>query len=324
MLHRIFFLKNLLVGGFFIFLTLGMLAACSQEETPPLRLGTNVWPGYEPLYLARALGQFDDTPVKLVEFLSASEVIRAFRNKSLEAAALTLDEVLVLLKSNIPVKIVAVMDISDGGDVILGQPGITTFEELKGKRLGVEGSALGAYVVARALKLNGMKTSDLEIVHLQVSEHEKAFNEREIDGVATFEPVRTKLTNMGATELFTSREIPGEIVDVLIVHSDYVKNNKTAVKTLINGWFMAIKHLKAKPAEAAVEMARRLDVTPEEVLQSYEGLILPDRAENSRMISARHPSLKATAVQLQKVMMDNNLLVSAVDIDSLFAPGIID
>lgn len=61
-----------------------------------LRLGTNVWPGYEPLYLA---AEHEAWPsrfnVRMVEYPSATEVLRAFRNRALEAAALTLDEVLL-------------------------------------------------------------------------------------------------------------------------------------------------------------------------------------------------------------------------------------
>lgn len=138
--------------GLLLTLTVLVLGACPNRTTSPLRLGTNVWPGYEPLYLARDLGYFDTTAVTLVEYLSASEVIRAFRNQALEAAALTLDESLLLLQHNIPVQVVLVTDISHGGDVVLGAPDISPFTALVGKRVGVEASALGAYVISRALE----------------------------------------------------------------------------------------------------------------------------------------------------------------------------
>ena len=57
---------------------------CHKEPTALVRIGTNVWPGYEPLYLARELGYYKDLNVRLVEYPSASEVIRAFKNKNLE------------------------------------------------------------------------------------------------------------------------------------------------------------------------------------------------------------------------------------------------
>jgi len=82
------------------------LAGCGVEPAPPLRIGTNVWPGYEPLYLARELGYLDPRSVHLVEYPSASEVIRAFRNHAIEAAALTFDEVLLLTQDGFKPRVV--------------------------------------------------------------------------------------------------------------------------------------------------------------------------------------------------------------------------
>ena len=46
---------------------LAMLAACAREPDTPLRIGTNVWIGSEPLYLARELGRLEPSAVQLVE-----------------------------------------------------------------------------------------------------------------------------------------------------------------------------------------------------------------------------------------------------------------
>ena len=107
----------------------------------PLAVGTNVWPGYEPLYLARNLGYYNDS-IRLVEYSSATEVLRAIRNKLIDVATLTLDEVLLLRQSGVDVRSVLVTDISNGGDVIVARPGIETLADLKGRKVGVESTAL--------------------------------------------------------------------------------------------------------------------------------------------------------------------------------------
>ncbi|MDQ6966158.1 MAG: hypothetical protein Q9M23_04455, partial [Mariprofundaceae bacterium] len=71
-----------------------LLAACTPAPKPDLRIGTNIWPGYEPLYLARSLGLFKDTGISLIEYPSSTETMRALRHGSIEAGALTLDEAL--------------------------------------------------------------------------------------------------------------------------------------------------------------------------------------------------------------------------------------
>ena len=52
------------------------LAACGSEPKEPLRIGVNVWPPFELLYLARARGYFDaeKVDVDLVDFSSPAVV----------------------------------------------------------------------------------------------------------------------------------------------------------------------------------------------------------------------------------------------------------
>ena len=147
----------------FVSVLTAVLSGCSNETVPTIRVGTNVWPGYEPLYLARNLEKWPEKQIKLVEYPSASEVIRAFRNRSIEAASLTLDEVLLLRQDNIPVTVVLVHDISAGGDVIMATPEIKKVTQLRGKKVAVESNALGAFVITRALQINGLNSSDISI-----------------------------------------------------------------------------------------------------------------------------------------------------------------
>ena len=292
------------------------VCAAHGDSTPRLRIGTNVWPGYEPLYLAAEHERWEeDLNVRLVEYPSATEVLRAFRNRSLEAAALTLDEVLTLQASGIPVTVIAVLDVSAGGDVVLAKPHVRRFDDLKGQRVGVESSALGAYMLTRALEPNGMTVDDIRVVHLDVSAHERAFLADQIDAVVTFEPVRTRLVNAGAHQLFSSREIPGEIVDVLVVHDDTLREARPRLEQLVAGWFRARDFLQRKPFEAARFTARRLKVTPEEVIASYQGLELPDVVNNDRLLAQELPT---TAKRLQQALIEKGLLRSAWETWQLF------
>ncbi|HEY0338773.1 MAG TPA: hypothetical protein VGC70_15620, partial [Burkholderiales bacterium] len=68
------------------------LMGCMREPESAVRIGTNVWIGSEPLYLARELGRLDPTVVQLVEYPSASEVLRAFRNQAIDGMVISLDE----------------------------------------------------------------------------------------------------------------------------------------------------------------------------------------------------------------------------------------
>jgi NitT/TauT family transport system substrate-binding protein len=290
-----------------------LIIGCGGDPATPLRLGTNVWPGYEPLYLARDLGEWQAQSIRLVEYPSASEVLRAFRNKSLEGASLTLDEVLLLRQLNIPVTVVLIHDISDGADVIIAQPGIETMADLRNKRIGVESGALGAFVISRAMELNGLSIDDVSIESIDVNMHEEAFQKREVDAVVTFEPVRTMLLAAGGNEIFSSRKMPGEIVDVLVVHQEFVDNNPQVIQQLVDGWFNALAYMDSNKDDAYIRMAKRLRISADEVGASYDGLLLPDRAENYNLLGGSKPKLEETIKKMNRAMVGMGLLESIVD-----------
>src|SRR5438874_8560657 len=185
------------------------LLGCMREPDTTLRIGTNVWIGSEPLYLARELGHLDPSTVQLVEYPSASEVLRAFRNQAIDGMVISLDELFGLAADGLQPRIVLVVDVSNGADVVVGRSGMRSMRDLKGKSIAVESSALGACVLSRALAVNGMQAGDVNVVHLESNEQPSAFEKGTVDGAVTFDPYRAQFLRAGATTLFDSTQIPG-------------------------------------------------------------------------------------------------------------------
>lgn len=299
-------------------LILLFVAGCTQQESTPLRVGTIVWPGYEPLYVARHLGYLDTSQVRMVESTSTSEILRDIRNGSVEAGCMTLDEALLLAQDAPDIRIVLVMDISNGADVIMAKPEIASLKELKGRRIGAETTALGAYVLTRALQLAGLTPHDVEIVPMEASEHETGFKKGSVDAVVTFDPTRTKLLKFGARQIFDSSKIPGELVDVLVVRDKFLQEHPEKVKHLIQAWYRALAYFQEKPQDASQIAATRTGTTPQEFLSSLDGLYLPDAKEVRHMLIGQPPEMLKTTQKLAAVMREQGLLQKDVDIQSLF------
>lgn len=292
-----------------------MLSACGPEPEPVLRIGSNTWPGYEPLYLARSLGEYEGSRIRLVELTSASEVLHKLRSGTLEGAALTLDESLILLDDGFDLKVILIMDFSNGGDVLLAKPGIASLEDLRGKRIAVETTAAGGIVLDSALRKGGLKPEDVEIVPCPIEDHVDCYPG--VDAVVTFEPVRTKLKKQGAVALFDSSEIPERIVDVLVVKAEVVETHPRSLHRLLEGYFKAREHLASKPDAAAELMAVRLGLSPGELLAAYEGVRLPELEENRKLLTGGQPPLERTAEDLRVFMLERNLLQSLSSIGKL-------
>jgi NitT/TauT family transport system substrate-binding protein len=297
------------------------LSGCMRETQLPLRIGTNVWIGSEPLYLARDLGYLGHEAVQLVEYPSASEVSRAFRNQAIDGMVISLDELFVLAVDGLQPKVVLVVDVSHGADVVVGRSGMRAMKDLRGKRVAVESGALGAFVLSRALALNGMQASDVSMVHLESNEHPAAFEQGRVDGAVTFDPYRTQLLGAGALTLFDSSQIPGEIVDLLAVRASALEKNPRAVQNLLTGWFKAVDYLEREPRDAAARMAVREQITGEQFLQALQGLRIPTRADNLRMLAGATPGLVVSGHQLMNLMVNAKLLRSTLEIEGLLAPA---
>jgi len=298
--------------GVFAIAALVLLSDCARP-TPMLRVGTNIWPGYAPLYLAQQLGYYQQQNIRIIEFGSATEVLRAFRNGVIEVAALTLDEALLLAQDQLDPRVILVMDISLGADVVLGQPELQRVEALRGKRVGVENTALGAYLLARALHSAGMRAENVTLVPLPEDEHERAFVERRVDAVVTFEPTRTRLLARHANLLFDSSNIPGEIMDVLVVRAADRERFATALAYLLHGWFAALEVIAQRPEQAATSLGVFLNLTPELALQSYGGLHLLSVEENRANLVAPAAQFVAVTQRLVQVMRDAGVLASTID-----------
>jgi NitT/TauT family transport system substrate-binding protein len=212
------------------------------------------------------------------------------------------------------------MDYSHGGDVILARPPIDTLEGIRGKRVGLENTALGSYVISRALEITGLGGDEITVVPLMVDEQERAYDEQRVDVVVTFEPVRTKLLTKGANQIFDSRSIPKEIVDILIVRNSFLEARPQTVRQLLKGWFTALDRLSRTPDEAHRIIARRLAITREETRDSYKGLLLPDLAENKTMLFGNPPPMLPTMKRLADRMTKAKILKQSGDLRKLIAP----
>ena len=107
-----------------------------------------------------------------------------------------------------------------------------------------------------------------ELVPLALDEHETAFNRGEVDAIVTFEPRRSHLLEAGAHVLFSSAEIPEEVVDVLVT-TDAVARTRTAdLERVVSAWFRALVALKARPTDVAALVSEREKQTPDAYLAS--------------------------------------------------------
>ncbi len=290
------------------------LAACSEQPTSSLKIGTNNWIGYQPFYIARERGYYNTQTIKLVELNNTTDVMHALRSKQLDAAALTLDEVLTIQQQGVDMRVVLVVDISDGGDVLLAKPEFDSIEQLASGKVAVEYTAVGATMLDAALSSAEMDINDIEIVSCGWDKHIECY--QTADAVVTFEPVKTELLKQGARVLFDSSLIKGRIIDVLAIRSEAIESKQKQVTDLIEAYYKALDYLKNEQVKAIEIIQARTKMSAAEVVTSLDGIDIPGRQGN--LLLFQPGKLENNVEQLVELMLNNGLLQKSVAVETLF------
>ena len=128
------------------------------------------------------------------------------------------------------------------------------------------------------------------------------------------------MLNAGGATIFDSKQIPGEIVDLLAVRATVIEKRPKALQALLTGWFNAIDYMKREPKDAAQRMGIRQQTTGEQFLEAQKGLHVPSLEENLKMLGGPTPGLAVTGRRLMALMLEAKLLRAEVGIEKVLAP----
>ncbi|MEY3017915.1 MAG: 60 kDa chaperonin 2 [Pseudomonadota bacterium] len=280
---------------------LGLYLANNPNAPRPIDFATNHWLGYEPLYVAEDSGVIDPQLLRLRTLSSTTDVFRALRHGEVVGAALTLDEVLLLAHQGLSLTIVAVADISNGADAVLLSRRFPEGETLAGKRIAYEGNVLGAFMVARMVDKLGLSLMDVALVEAAPHEHAALLKTGAVDAVVTYEPYITRMKS-SVRKIFTSKDIPGEIVDVLAVDEQRV--TPAQIAHLIMAWRMGVEKLSAGDDEVIENASRRHQLAREDVKEALLDIGFPnvDQTVGAATTSVDEEHLSRTIDRLWDVM----------------------
>ncbi len=267
------------------FVCILLIHGCTSNSSKSVKIAINSWPGYEFLYLAQKVGIYDQLGlnIELIELDSLSDVQRAYVNGYADGFASTVIEaVQAEVLSERPLKIILVPDYSNGGDVIIAPNGLSSIKDLKGKTVGAEVSSLGIFLLDRALALHGLSLNDVNIVNIEQLNGEQKMLAGEIDAFVTYPPVSVNiLKHKRFHKIFTSAEIPNEIIDTVAVSETVLKKQPDFSQKLRKAWGLAINYYQANPQEAIQLMAEREGISPAEFKEVLSDLhIVSEQAQN--------------------------------------------
>jgi len=324
-LFILFIISLTLVFSLTFFLP-GYLAASPQQTntlTQRINLGFCAWAGWFPWQVSQAKNLFsaNKVNVKLQYFDNYQESISALISGQLDANSQTLSDTIKAVASGSNQVIVLVNDNSYGGDSLIVKQGINTIADLKGKTVAIEKGSADHLLLLLALKKAGLTIKDIKLKFLETGTAVVAFTDGKVDAVGAFAPFNfIALSLPGSKELFSSKNFPGAIPDVLVVSRNLINKNKNAINSIVNTWFKTLTFIKQNPDKAYPIMATRAEL-PIEEYKTYEStakfFTLQDNLK-AFTPSNNMTSLYYAARETSQLFLEAGIIKRSPDLSKLF------
>jgi NitT/TauT family transport system substrate-binding protein len=244
-------------------LVLGGLWPSPAAAKPKFRIAWSIYVGWMPWDYAAAAGilkRWADKNGIEIELVRMDYIpsVEAYVAKQVDGVAVTNMETLDMpAASGIDSTVIITGDYSNGNDAILTRDKIGV-KDLKGKKISLVQLSVSHYLLARALEMNGIKEADVSIVNTSDSDIAPVFlASKNQKVVVTWNPMVMQIEQTpGVNRVFSSAEIPGEILDLMVVRSDVLKQNPGLGKALTGAWYetMAVMTGKGPDTEKALEI----------------------------------------------------------------------
>lgn len=230
--------------------------AVAQQK---FRVAWSHYTGWEPWGYAQANGiikkwaQKNGIDVEVVLINDYVESINLYTGGKFDACAMTnMDALTIPAVGGIDTTALIVGSFSNGNDgiVIKGGNGI---KDLKGRSVKLVEFSVSHYLLARALTMNGMTEKDVRTVNTSDADIAAVFASDPKGAAVTWNPPLQQARNAkGAKMIFDSSQIPGEIIDLMVVKSAAPESLR---KTLAGAWYETLRIMNGrdKPAADAME-----------------------------------------------------------------------
>lgn len=263
-----------------------------------LSVSITSWPANEYLYLAeqKQLGKPFGIDLRVTQSSSLADQRLGFVNGDVDVMATTLPEAIAVCQeapARCP-QLVLVLDESVGADRLLARVGLARPAALAGQRVGLERTVLAEYLLLRSLEGQPVAIDDLQLRFEGPVALIELLRAGEIDAVVTYPPYDLSLRQDDRFhELFSSRRMPGEVVDVLAVAPETARTRRSDIQALVRTWWAAQAYARRHRTEAVGLMAQRQQISPGEFQQSELGLRYPEPGQQRRLLAADGPVARA-------------------------------
>ena len=263
------------------------MSADTNATSEPIKLGVKVWAPDFFSYLAQEKGFFEKNKVNLELTLvqDYQQILNNYSNGDFDGMIPVYSDLIYQNSQGIDSKVVYAVDLSNTGDVIIGNlnNSITnaTLGDVKGKIISVEGiNSFSHLFVLKALEKVGLGEGDVGIAPVPVQNVTQELEKGTIVAGHIYQPYTTEALKKGYKILFAAGTIPGVITDVLAFRSDIIEQRPQEIQGIIKSIIEAQTYYENNKEESLKIMANRSGIGVQEIKNGLESVTLPSLKEN--------------------------------------------
>jgi len=255
-----------------------LVASFSAGAATPVKIALTTWIGYSPFYVAEGMDMYKKQGLKvtLQTFADPAMLPSAVAGKAVDGALMTYDQVIGAAAQGQAFKVVMPIDYSNGGDAVLADMSINKITDLKGKKVAYAPLSPSDFLISYALKINGMTDKDISPINMTPEAIPSAMASKAVPAGTTYEPNVSQILGMGDGKqfhvIYSSKEAPGLIADVLVFDEAYIKKNGKQITSLIKAYLEGLAYMKSHPKEASEIIGKAIGVSGKEVLEQLQGV----------------------------------------------------
>jgi NitT/TauT family transport system substrate-binding protein len=176
--------------------------------------------------------------IKVTQINDYAESLNQYTAGKFDGVTVTnMDALTIPAAGGVDTTALIVGDFSNGNDGIVSKK-VKSVAELKGSNINLVELSVSHYLLARALEASKMSEKDIKVVNTSDADIVSAFKSPDVGTVVTWNPLLAEVkTEPGAALLFNSSQIPGEIIDLMGVNTETLKDNPDFGKALVGIWY---------------------------------------------------------------------------------------
>ncbi|MEI9965176.1 MAG: putative urea ABC transporter substrate-binding protein [Caulobacteraceae bacterium] len=260
------------------------LGACSQKPAATQQaaapaaapaekeyvIGWTIYAGWMPWPYAQQAGivqKWADkyhVKIKLIQINDYVESLNQFTAGKLDGVVSTnMDGLTIPAAGGKDTSVIIVGDYSNGNDGIILKDK-SKLADIKGQSVNLVENSVSHYLLGRGLEKAGLKMADVKTVNTSDADIVAAYAAPTTTALVTWNPQLSEVKKQaGAHEVFDSSQIPGEILDLMVLDTKEVQANPALAKALTGIWYetLSIMHKDDAQGKAAREIMAKLSGT---------------------------------------------------------------